>query len=442
MPLTSMGSTKRAMGFGLSLALAASLVGGAAIAQDDDKVSILSTQFEPVAEREVMNNVILVGAPETEYLTVSSTGQFFDQIELDQSSGGGDLDALGALHGEFAALAKDDVLLDLSDIAAELGISPALLEVGKLGTDKQLYIPWMQATYVMAANNDSLQYLPEGADLMHLSWDEWRDWGKNIFEATGERRLGLPLKGGPGAALHHRLLQGYLYPSFTGAVNTEFATDKGIAMWDWLKDSWQYINPNATWSEMQLPLQNREVDVAWDHTARLIEALRAEPEQFTAFPSPAGPEGRGFMPVIVGLGILKTADNPDGAKELLKHYLKPETQGLVLEEKGWFPVLAGEVPADIDAGLKLQMDAVAAQASADDALPALLPIGLGAQGAAYNFAFQDSMNWVLVQDIDAADYLRNASGPVLQTVLDRAGAPCWQPDPDSGDETCQVGGLE
>ena len=57
------------------------------------------------------------------------------------------------------------------------------------------------------------------------------------------------LKGGPGAALHHRMLQGYLYPSFTGAVNTEFATEKGIAMWDWLKEAWPYINPNATWSQ-------------------------------------------------------------------------------------------------------------------------------------------------------------------------------------------------
>ena len=182
--------------------------------------------------------------------------------------------------------------------------------------------------------------------------------------------------------------------------------------------------------------------MAWDHTARLIEALRAEPDQFTAFPAPAGPEGRGFMPVIVGLGVLKTASDPEGAKELIKHYLKPETQGLVLETRGWFPVLSESVPAEIDAGLKLQMDAVAAQASADDALPALLPIGLGAQGAAYNFAFQDAMLWVLVQDGDTADAADGRFGPVLQQVLDRAGAPCWQPDPDSGGETCQIGGLE
>ena len=64
---------KRAVGIGMTVALTASLFGGAVAAQDD-KVAILSTQFEPVAEREVMNNVILEGAPPTEYLTVASTG--------------------------------------------------------------------------------------------------------------------------------------------------------------------------------------------------------------------------------------------------------------------------------------------------------------------------------------------------------------------------------
>jgi multiple sugar transport system substrate-binding protein len=373
---------------------------------------------------------------------VSSTGAFFDQIELDQAEGGGDLDALGALHGEFAALAEQDVLLDLSDLAAELDISPALLELGRLGTDTQYYVPWMQATYVMAANRDALQHLPEGADINALTWDQWRDWGKNILEATGERRLGLPLLGGPGNALHHRLLQGHLYPSFTGGVNTEFATEKGLAMWDWLKDTWQYINPNATYTHMQVPLQNREVDVAWDHTARLIEVLRAEPQQFVAFPSPAGPEGRGFMPVVAGLGIPKTSGNIEGAKELIRHYLKPETQGITLEQISFFPVLTGDVPANVDEGLQIELDAVTAQASSEDALPSLLPIGLGAEGAAYNYAFQDTMNWILVLGYDAEDYLTNNSGPLLQTVLDKAGAPCWVPDPDSGGETCQVGGLD
>jgi len=421
--------------------MAASLVAGSAVAQDD-KVAILSTQFEPVAEREQMTNIILADAPvEVEFLTVPSTGVFFDQIETRPE---GDIDAFGALHGEFAALAKQDKLMDLSDLAAELSdvVSPALMEVGRLGTDTQYYIPWMQATYIMAANKDALQYLPEGADINALTWDQWRDWGKNIYEATGERRLGLPLLGGPGNGLLHRLLQGYLYPSFTGAVNTEFATEQGLAMWAWLKDAMQYVNPaSSTYSFMQVPLQNREVDVAWDHTARLIEALRAEPDQFVAFPAPAGPEGRGFMPVIVGLGIPQTASDPEGAKELIRHYLKPETQGLVLETRGFFPVSAGDVPANVDEGLQAEMAAVAAQAASTDALPSLLPIGLGEQGSNYDFNFQDALIWIAVLDGDPENLLMNQFGPRIQASLTAAGAECWPPDEAVPGEVCQIGGL-
>jgi multiple sugar transport system substrate-binding protein len=36
-------------------------------------------------------------------------------------------------------------------------------QLGKFGTSEQKFIPWMQASYVMAANKKALQYLPEGA---------------------------------------------------------------------------------------------------------------------------------------------------------------------------------------------------------------------------------------------------------------------------------------
>ena len=55
-----------------------------------------------------------------------------------------------------------------------------------------------------------------------------------------------------------------------------------------------------------------EVWVAFDHTARLLDAFNSDPEKFVAFPAPAGAVGRGFMPVIVGLGMPAAAQNPEG----------------------------------------------------------------------------------------------------------------------------------
>ncbi|MBK9613840.1 hypothetical protein [Candidatus Amarobacter glycogenicus] len=71
-------------------------------------------------------------------------------------SGKGEIDVIGALHGTFPPLARENALMNVIDVADDLmadRIWPRLLETGLLGTDDFLnYIPWMQATYIMAAN--------------------------------------------------------------------------------------------------------------------------------------------------------------------------------------------------------------------------------------------------------------------------------------------------
>lgn len=423
----------------LALAVTLGLIGGpAAIAQDEGPgtVTMLSTQLAPEAEAQKMRDSILAGfAGTAEFLTVDNTGAFINQVRVDAEVGAGEISLLGGLHGEFAALSADDLLMDLSGLVDELGLNPELAEIGKLGTDQQLYVPWMQATYIMAARNEALEYLPEGADLNALTWEQVTQWGANMAEATGERLLGFPA-GEDG--LRHRLLQGYLYPAFTGGVNTTFATAEAVAMWEWLKDTWQYVNPQSTtYGFMQEPLLSGEVWVAWDHTARLIEALRTDPDGFTAFPAPAGPAGRGFMPVIVGLAIPRTAPNPDGAMDLIRHLTAPETQGITLREVSFFPVLATPVEADVDPGVQAQLEAITAQTNAPDALPALLPVGLGDQGGPYSAIFQNAMTQIIVEDGEPAAVLSTLA-PALQEILDTAGAACWAPDPPS-EGVCSVG---
>ncbi len=435
MRLTSVG--KRVLGTAAALALTTSLFGGAVAAQDDTVV-FLSTQLQPEAEQAKMNDVILADYPgSVKYVPVANTGEFISNVKVDAAvpeRAGNDL--LGGLHGEFAAMAKDGLLMDLSGLVAELDISPALLEAGMLGTDEQLYIPWMQATYIMAAHKSALEYLPEGADLNALTWDQVKEWGANLLEASGERLLGLPTGD---QALHHRLFQGYLYPSFTGGVNTTFATPEAVEMWNWLADLWQYVNPESStrFNFMQDHLIEGSVTVAWDHTARLIEALRSSPDDFVAFPAPAGPEGRGFMPVIVGLAIPKTAPNPEGAMDLIRYLVTPDTQGITLREVAFFPVAAGEVAADVDAAVQMQLDAVSAQANSEDALLAQLPVGLGDQGGAYSNVFKDAFKAIIIDGGDPVTVLP-AFAPALQETLDLSGAECWAPDPPS-DGVCQVG---
>jgi len=102
----------------------------------------------------------------------------------------------------------------------------------------------MQATYVMAINKKALPYLPQGADVNALTYQQVMDWGAAIQKATNMRMLGFPA--GP-MGLLHRFFQGYLYPSYTGSSGVVgFKTPEAVAMWKDFHDLWQYVNPQST----------------------------------------------------------------------------------------------------------------------------------------------------------------------------------------------------
>src|SRR5213593_4555029 len=101
-----------------------------------------------------------------------------------------------------------------------------------------------------------------------------------------------------------------------------------------------------------------------DHGARLINVLKAKPDDFVAVPAPAGPKGRYYMSVVIGLGIPKTSPNKGGAEALIDYLLKPETQIITLRENSFFPVVDVKMPSDLNKGLRREADALAKQASA------------------------------------------------------------------------------
>ena len=400
-------------------------------------ITMLSTQLNPVAEAEKMQTAILAGFEGgATFVGAADTGAFSDQVRAQDEAGTGDISLLGGLHGEFSALAEEGLLMDLSDVAGELtDVNAEYMELGKLGGDQQLYIPWMQNTYIMAARQEAMEHLPDGADLNALTWEQVSEWGAAIATATGEQKLGFPA-GTDG--LWHRFFQGYAYPSFTGALNTGFASEEAVGMWSWLADTWETsVNPQSTtYAFMQEPLQSGDVWIAWDHAARLIEGLRNMPEDIVAFPAPAGPEGRGFMPVLAGLSIPNSAPDPEGAKDLIRYLLSAETQATTLSEVAFFSVLTTELPGELDAGIQAEQEAIAAMTGADDALPSLLPIGLGDQGTAYNQVFRDAFQQIVLEGGDPATVLAERL-PDIQAALDTSGAACWQPDPPS-EGACQA----
>jgi multiple sugar transport system substrate-binding protein len=142
------------------------------------------------------------------------------------------------------------------------------------------------------------------------------------------------------------------------------------------------------------------------------------------------------MPVIAGLGIPNTSSNPEGARELIRYLLSPETQATTLTSVSFFPVISAELEGELSASLQAEADAVQTMQAADDALPALLPTGLGEEGGAYNQVFRDAFQRIVMDGEDPAEVLESLL-PNLQAVFDTSEAPCWAPDPES-DGPCQA----
>ncbi len=209
-------------------------------------------------------------------------------------------------------------------------------------------------------------------------------------------------------------------------------------MFEWVRDSlWPYVHPQSiSYEFMQEPLLAGEVWVAFDHTARLLDAFNQEPENFVAFPAPAGPAGRGFMPVIVGLGIPNTSPDPEGATALIEFLTRPETQAAVLNNLGFFPVVGGVDTSNLPEGIGIEAGAVAAQAQSADALPALLPVGLGERGGEINQIFRNAFDRIVL-DGEEIETVLEEEGAALQTLMEETGAPCWAPDAPS-DGPCPV----
>ncbi|ARO14605.1 family 1 extracellular solute-binding protein [Ketogulonicigenium robustum] len=417
-------TTSRLLG---GAALAGLMLAGAAASAE---TIFLSTQLRPLEEAQAMRGDILKGVPDVNYV-VEEPPQFPIRMTAESQTGRHTISLVGALHGELAPLAERDIFMPLNDLAAELaaaGMPQSVLDLGKLGTDDQEYIPWMQATYVMAAKKEALEYLPEGADINALTYEQLIAWGQAMKDATGAERIGFPA--GPNG-LMARFFEGYFYPSYTGGVVRSFRSADAVAGWEEFKELWSVVTPNSTnYAFMQEPLLADEVWVAWDHVARLKEALNVFPEDFVTFPAPAGPHGRGYMPVIAGLAIPQGAPDVDGATAIIRHLTQTDTQLLTAELVAFFPTMEVDLPEGGEDGVSLLASAVSATQSAPDALISLLPIGLGDKGGEFNKVYMDTFQRIVLNGEDIAATLA-AEGDVLNALMQDTGAPCWAPDASS-----------
>ena len=396
-------------------------------------------QFGAIAEQEGIRRFVLRGFNgdvDAVFAPISAPTQFIDRVRAEAKAGKGSIDVLVGLHGDFVTFQNEGLIRPVGDVARQIrNLPPALVKHGKLGTKTQYFVPHSQATYVMVANKDVIRYLPRGADINALTYGQLFQWAKTIRQRTGQNRFALPASD---TGLMHRFLQGFLVPSFTGAFVTKFRSREAVAAWEYLKQLWQYTHPQSlSYAFMQDPLLSEEVLLGWDHVARLKTALDQRPDDLVAFPVPRGPKSRSYMPVLVGMGIPKNAPNPDGAKALIRHLTTLGPQAALLSLTGFFPAVAGGCRSGSPPACSPRRPQSRRQQQAKDAVQALLPVGIGAEGGNFSKYYRDTFTRIVRNGENIQTVLRE-QGELLDQIFAKTNAPCWAPDPPSGKARCRV----
>ncbi|MGA2479477.1 MAG: ABC transporter substrate-binding protein [Spirochaetia bacterium] len=368
-------------------------------------ILFLSTQLVPLPEAEKMRTAILKNFPQSVDFEPYDQRAVFDEkvIALAGSLGGSVV--LGGLQEDFLRLYRMGALASVEGIVPEVSdrtFLPLMARRGRLGTDTAYFVPWMQATYLMAANKRALRFLPKGADLRHLSYNELLEWAAAMYQSTGKARLGFPV--GPNG-LMMRFLQGYLYPSFTGSMTDGFSSPQALGMWRYLRELWRYVAPSSlVTNRMDSALLNGEVWVAWDHTARLLQAFNEKPDDFIAFPGPAGPIGRGFISVVAGLGVPRGSLYAS-AGSLIGYLTRPPVQVETMESVGFLPVVQTGAATPVSRGVSSLLQAVEEQSSSADAIVSAVPIRAAAAARAFDLAYLVAFSRIVLRDKPAQDVL-------------------------------------
>jgi multiple sugar transport system substrate-binding protein len=223
-----------------------------------------------------------------------------------------------------------------------------------------------------------------------------------MYRSTGQARLGFPV--GPNG-LMARFLQGYLYPSFTGSMTDGFSGTEATGMWRYLRDLWRYVAPSSlVLDRMDNALLNGEVWVAWDHTARLLQAFKEQPDRFVAFPAPVGPKGRGFISVMAGLGVLRGSASPS-AESLIEYLTRPLIQVETMESVGFLPVVEIGTRTTTSKGLSALLRAVVEQAGSADAIVSAVPIRAAASARRFDLAYLVAFSRIVLRAMGTQEVL-------------------------------------
>jgi multiple sugar transport system substrate-binding protein len=299
-----------------------------------------SRLFSPPAEQEFLINEIIKPFEEEHGVIVNfqilDDDKMLDRAEVQQSTNHVTTDIVAAHNSQMVNWVNADYVEDLTSVIAGW-TDRTFSETFNSDTTydgKQYFIPVGADVYLLLANNKVLPYLPEGADIDNLTWDQYAQWAVNIAEGEGEGKVcitGIPMKSWVYQFGGSALSYGAGFPDINSAAAVE-----AWKVWAKIGAADGFVPSVLNIDSCVDPMMREESWLTVFHNARAGQVYSSNETQYTLAPAPSGPEGVGSIAGVSGYAILKGAPNYELAVEFLEYITRPEIQVKLSKGTGGF----------------------------------------------------------------------------------------------------------
>ena len=306
----------------------------------NNTIVLSSRLWSPPAEQEfIINEILKPFEAETGYqvnFQILDDDTLLQRAEVQQGTGHVTTDIVAAYNARMAEWIEADYVEDLTDLVAGW-TDRHFSETFVANTHKdgaQYFIPVGADVYLLLANKKALPYLPEGADIDNLTWEEYAQWSINIAEGEGEGKTvitGVPMKSWVYQFGGSALSYGAGFPD----INSD-AAKEAWAVWAEMGAAGAFIPGVMNVDTCVDPMMREEAWLTVFHCARAGQVYASNETQFVVAPAPSGPAGIGSIAGTSGYAIMKDAPNYDGAVALLEYITRPEVQVKLAKGTGGF----------------------------------------------------------------------------------------------------------
>ncbi len=336
------------------------------IVEVSSKTLVMSSEmFAPPAEQEFFINEILAPFEQETGVRVSfqivAGADMFDRITVQQETDHVTTDVILAFNGRFPWYTDAGYVVPLDEVVGQWQDRTILaaFDTTAVADGTRYFVPISADVYLSIANNKALEYLPEGAAIDSLTYDQYADWAVAVAEGEGEGKVcitGIPQKMwiyqfGTSALAYGLNPAGSPQPAFPD-VSSE-GSAKAWEVWAKIGAADGFMPTILSVDNCTDFLMREEAWLSVTHNARVGQVFASAEAQYTVGPAPLGPAGVGTIAGAHGLGIVKGSANSDAAVQLLEYLTRPDVQVKMNKGTGGFvPVVAealdflGDDPTD------------------------------------------------------------------------------------------------